>query len=404
VTYDAGIGDDPTGLRGLAHLTEHLVAAHSRHVPSALGALESWGASTVNAETSLDATSYFETVPPERLEDVLWLESDRMGFAADAVTAERVAVARAAVTNEGRQREWDANGGALWLRIHPELFPVGHPYANASGWHDADAVKPADVRAFLATWYAPSNATVAIAGHFDRDATLAMARRYFGSLPSRPAPERPSLPAPQGPSVRLAFRAAVRESEVLIAWVTPAYGAKEDAALDLVAMTLAGPGNERFARSLVAPGWATWASAQQESARGFSTFCVRVGVPIGVDPQQVLPRVLQTVDEVAQGVAPSEAARARESERLRTLEALEAPWVRAGRLASLAKAAVFPGVGFDWGTARYEALDEHDVKAAAETWLAKGRHVVALVFKDKSAPIQGELTDRTELAREEPSR
>ena len=141
VSYDAGTGDDPAGLRGLAHLTEHLVADRTKHVPSGLRMLESWGASAFNATTSLDTTSYFETVPPERLEDVLWLESDRMGFAADAVTEERLAVARAAVKNEGREREWDASGGSLLPRIHPELFPIGHPYANASAWHDADAVR-----------------------------------------------------------------------------------------------------------------------------------------------------------------------------------------------------------------------------------------------------------------------
>lgn len=401
VSYDAGTGDDPAGLRGLAHLTEHLVAERTKHVESGMRMLESWGASAFNATTNLDDTSYFETVPPERLEDVLWLESDRMGFAADAVTEERLAVARAAVKNEGREREWDASGGALLLRMQPELFPIGHPYASPSPWHDADAVRVADVRAFLATWYVPANATVAIAGRFDRDSTLATVARYFGALPSRPPPERPALPTPQGSSVRLAFRAAIAESQLVIAWATPAYGAKEDAALDLVAMALAGPGNERFSRSLIATGLATSASAHQQSMHGSSIFFVRVGVPVGVDPQQVLPRVLQTVEELARDGTAAEVTNARARERERLPGMVEASWGRAARLYSMARAGVSPGPGFDWGAARYDAFDESDVKRAALTWLVKGRRVVALVFRDPTAPVQGELTDRKEIAREE---
>jgi predicted Zn-dependent peptidase len=120
--YGAGSGDDPDNLQGLAHFTEHMVAQRTKHVADAQHALEAAGGTLSNALTSGDTTTYFETLPPGRLETALWIESDRMGFAADAISEERVNAERPIVANESRDRNLDGRlTAAGWAGMH-ELF------------------------------------------------------------------------------------------------------------------------------------------------------------------------------------------------------------------------------------------------------------------------------------------
>ena len=396
VTYRAGLGDDPTGLRGLAHITEHLVAERTKHVPSGLSALESWGATHFNASTSLDHTEYYETVPPNRIEAALWLESDRMGFASEALSQARLESARAAVKNEGVQH---SDGGYdLSARIRAELFPSGHPYADADGALDVDDVTLADVRAFLATWYLPSNATLAVAGRFDRDAVVAAIQRYFDPVPSGRAPERPSPAEMKAPSVRLIMNMPRTTSLVSVGWTTPAYGTKDDAALDLFATALAGAGNARLTGALIAPGFARSFSARQVSNALGSTFLVTANVAPNADPRRVAEILVATVEDFAMAPRPGEIARAREIYVRNADRSLETPWVRASRMSTMATIGHFPGRSFDWGTERYQGLTDRDIKSAAMEWLAAGRHVVAIVVPDPAAPTRGTLVRREDLA------
>src|SRR6478752_5676687 len=93
--YHVGPSNEPAHRSGFAHLFEHLMFEGSRHVGHEFDrVLESIGATNSNGTTSWDRTNYFQTVPRENLELVLWLESDRMGFLLDALTPERLEVQR----------------------------------------------------------------------------------------------------------------------------------------------------------------------------------------------------------------------------------------------------------------------------------------------------------------------
>jgi len=244
VSYHAGAADDPDGLRGLAHMVEHLVAAQTKHIPDVARALEAIGGCRMNAVTSLDVTNFFESVPPERLANALWIESDRMGHAAEAVTDERIGAQAKILANEDRDRNLDAALGAVGSFTLHELFPGWHPYAVAEGAGDIDRIHASDVLAFLHTWYLPSNATLVIAGAFDRDATAALVTRDFAGLPSTASPPRPELPDTTPAGAWLAVKAATAQDRIIFSWRTPAYGSREDAALDLAATALAGAGND----------------------------------------------------------------------------------------------------------------------------------------------------------------
>lgn len=301
VSYKAGTGDEPDGLRGLAHLVEHLVAQRT-HVGDAMRVLDAVGACRVNAQTSIDNTAYFETLAPERLETALWIESDLMGYGAEAATEERIAAQRAVIENEDRERRNDAALGATPSFTYHALFPDWHPYIpdeSASG--DLDRIHAIDVAAFLRTWYSPSNATLAIAGAFDRDKTIAIVKKYFETLRPSAVPRRPPLADWVKPPLKLTVQAQVPDNSVVLSWRSPAEGGWDDAALEVAATALAGPANHLLSRALIAARLARVVSARQRSMRAASVFEVMAIMAPGADPRQIAPLVQQEIEALARG-------------------------------------------------------------------------------------------------------
>jgi predicted Zn-dependent peptidase len=398
VDYRTGAADDPDGLRGLAHMVEHIVASRTRHVPDIIRALEEAGACHFNAVTRLDQTRYFESVAPERLMTALWIESDRMGYAADAVTEERVTAQRATLANEGREHNRDGTLAALGpITVH-ELFPAWHPYAAlADGETDVDRIRARDVIAFIQTWYSPANATLAIAGAFDRAKTVEAIARYFGSLPSTPPQARPALPGWVTPAAWLFVHAPMVSERLVLAWRTPAYGEDDDAALDLVASALTGQGNVRLTQALIATHLATGFRARQQSERAASVFWIDIHLEPGADPDRVVRATQGAIDDIAVSLTADELVEARDVWRYATQIAIEVPWGRALLLGSWDRIGDDPGPGFEWGNGRREALDAHRVSAAAGKWLGASHRVVTMVSSDPSAPIRGVLVRRDEV-------
>ena len=105
VTYHVGSGREEVGRSGFAHFFEHMLFQGSENVADEQHfklITESGG--TLNGSTSPDRTNYYQTVPSNQLEKMLWLEADRMGFFLDAVTQEKFEVQRETVKNERGQR------------------------------------------------------------------------------------------------------------------------------------------------------------------------------------------------------------------------------------------------------------------------------------------------------------
>ena len=237
--------------------------------------LRSLGATDFNAITTSDATSYFETVAPERLEGVLCIESDRMGFASPAITEERVASEQQSIRNETVQNRVDRVLGTFLDTTSVDLFPPGHPYADLGVAEEADAMRARDVRAFLASWYLPSNAILSIAAPLlDRDAVVANVERYFGPLSAAPASTRPDPPGGTMPNRWLVLHAPVPTTSVTFTWRTPPAGTDDDAALDLDARRPSADGRARASTCQPAEGQGSSStfSARLTSMRQASTF------------------------------------------------------------------------------------------------------------------------------------
>ncbi len=253
--YHVGPANEPKGRSGFAHLFEHLMFEGSKHVGRRFDTLlEAAGATNVNGTTSWDRTNYFETVPRERLELVLWIESDRMGFMLDTLSQERLDVQRDVVKNERRQSFDDAPYGPSTLAVLDTLFPAGHPYHGAviGSMKDLSAASLKDVREFFAAFYAPSNATLTIAGDFVRSDVERLIEKYFGGLPTKPKPKQirhvtPPLSQPK----RVVVEERVELPKVTFAWIAPPAYSKDEPALSVAQAVLAGGKATRLYRALV---------------------------------------------------------------------------------------------------------------------------------------------------------
>jgi len=199
VTYHVGSAREEIGKSGFAHFFEHMMFEGSDHVKSGdhFKTVNSVGG-TLNGSTTLDRTNYFETVPSNQLEKMLWLESDRMGFLLDAVTRKKFEIQRSTVKNERGQNYDNRPYGLASEALSKGLYPYGHPYSWLTiGYiEDLNKVDVNDLKRFFMRWYGPNNATLTIGGDIDAKQTLAWVEKYFGSIPRGPEVKNVTLPAP----------------------------------------------------------------------------------------------------------------------------------------------------------------------------------------------------------------
>jgi zinc protease len=194
ITYHVGSGREEPGKSGFAHFFEHMMFQGSENVADEqhFGLITESGG-TLNGSTNTDRTNYYETVPSNQLERMLWLESDRMGFFLDAVTKEKFENQRETVKNERGQNYDNRPYGLLRERVGEALYPEGHPYSwSTIGYiEDLNRANLNDLKKFFLRWYGPNNATLTIGGDMDEAQTLAWVKKYFGGIPRGPEVNKP---------------------------------------------------------------------------------------------------------------------------------------------------------------------------------------------------------------------
>ncbi|MEO9869566.1 M16 family metallopeptidase [Ekhidna sp.] len=198
ILVHVGSNREKPGRTGFAHFFEHMLFQRSENVPDGgfFKNIDEWGG-TFNGGTWTDGTIYYEVVPKDALEKVLWMESDRMGFFINAVSLASLEGEKPVVQNEKRQRVDNQPYGHTQSVILKALYPEGHPYnwTVIGELEDLQGATLDDVKEFYEQWYGPNNATLVIAGDIKKDEVKEMIAKYFGEIPSRGV-DKPMDPQP----------------------------------------------------------------------------------------------------------------------------------------------------------------------------------------------------------------
>ena len=316
--YHVGPAHEAPGRTGFAHLFEHMMFQGSKHIESDahFKLLAGAGATGVNGTTGFDRTNYFETMPSNQLELALWLESDRMGYLLETVDQAKLSNQQDVVRNERRQSTENRPYGIVEEAMFQALFPKGHPYHGVViGSHaDIQAAKLDDVREFFRQYYAPNNATIAIAGDIDKAATKKLIEKYFGTLKRGPAVPPVNVPTPVITSERrLVVEDRVELPRIYMAWITPAFFKEGDADADIAGSVLGQGRVSRLYKKLVYEKQI----AQDVNAYQYSTMLGSVfGIEATARPGKTLQELESVINEEvealrAKGPTAAEVERAR---------------------------------------------------------------------------------------------
>ncbi|MFV8352155.1 M16 family metallopeptidase [Flavobacterium sp. XS2P14] len=186
LTSHVGSAREKVGRTGFAHLFEHLLFLESENLGK--GGLDKMsariGGEGANGSTSRDRTNYFQTVPKDALEKMIWAEADKLGYFINTVTEPVLAKEKQVVKNEKRQSYDNRPYGHNFSVISKNLYPETHPYNwdVIGSLEDLQNATLDDVKSFYNRWYVPNNVTLTIAGDFDVKQTKAWVEKYFREI------------------------------------------------------------------------------------------------------------------------------------------------------------------------------------------------------------------------------
>jgi zinc protease len=253
VTYNVGSRDERRGRTGFAHLFEHMMFKGSENV----GANEHphlifSNGGTQNGTTSKDRTLYYEILPANQLDLVLFLEADRMRSL--AITKDNLENQRQAVKEERRLRVDDQPYGRTFEVIEDLAYEnFAYEHSVIGSMEDLDAATVDDVATFFKTYYAPNNAVLSIVGDLDTKVALQKIRNYFEAIPSQPAPKPVDMTEPiQKEERRTTINDPLaRLPRIDMVYKISAADAPDQDALQVLATVLSGGRSSRFYENIV---------------------------------------------------------------------------------------------------------------------------------------------------------
>jgi zinc protease len=379
-----GSANEAAGRSGFAHLFEHMLFQGSANVgdDQHFKMIQEAGG-TLNGSTNADRTNYFQAVPANFLERVLWMEADRMGFLLPAMTQAKLDNQRSVVQNERRENYENQPYGLAFETLAAAMYPAGHPYSwiTIGSMKDLNAASMEDVQQFFRNYYTPNNASLSIVGAFDPAETKRMVAKYFGDIPPGLAVQRPQpTPVRLTEEKRLVLEDRVQLPRLYVSWHSPIRYAAGDADMNVLGSVLAGGRNSRLYQRLVYRDQIAQSVFGGQNSRPLGgQFALTITAKPGVD----LARILRVVDEEVARIS-NEPPTAREIERAKNnlevgfIQQTESSLGRADLLNSYYTFTGNPGY-IDQDLARYQAVTPQSVQAAARQYLHKGRVLLSVV-------------------------
>jgi len=382
VTYHVGSAREEINKSGFAHFFEHMMFQGSDNVADEEHfKIITEAGGTLNGTTNRDRTNYFETVPANQLEKMLWLEADRMGFLLDAVTQEKFEVQRATVKNERGQRYDNQPYGLVNEVSVRNLYPYGHPYSWLTiGYiEDLNRVDVQDLKNFFLRWYGPNNAVLTIGGDVDPKQTISWVEKYFGSIPKGPEVSAVKLPMPVLDKDRYVSMTDNYAKLPMLRMVFPAPPSfsKDEPALDCLAEIIGQGKNSLFYQNLVKKNIAVSAMAYNSTSELAGEFIISVTPYPGQKLADIEKVIRATFDEFeAKGVTDEDIKKFANSHEADIIYGLESV---SGRVSQLASFYTFTGNAnyIAEMLKDYTSVTKEDVMRVYRQYI-KGKHAVIL--------------------------
>ncbi len=389
VTYHVGSAHEEIGRSGFAHFFEHMMFQGSENVgDDEHFRIITEAGGNLNGTTSSDRTMYFQNVPSNQLEKVLWLEADRMGFLLPAVTEKKFEIQRETVKNERGQRVDNAAYGLVGELLGEAVYPEGHPYSwPVIGYiEDLNRADLDDLKNFFKQWYGPNNAVLSIGGDFDRRQTLQWVQQYFGAIQRGPE-VKPLAKEPVGLDGDRYLSLEDKNAPapmIVVALPTVFANHPDEPALNILSSILGEGETSLLYKNMVRNEEAVSAYTTHRCAE-FACSMLMLAQPNIVkgkglpDMERAMRESLAEIEQ--RGIQPDDLARVKNVIRARQIFGLERAWQKIMKLAEFQISTGSPN-GIENEIGRYEAVDADDVMRVYNKYFKERPSVVLSVVPD----------------------
>jgi zinc protease len=404
VWYRVGSRNEHVGIRGLAHLLEHMMFKGSTNVGpeehariiDAIGGRE-------NAFTSEDATAYFDTVPSDWLSLALELEAERMQHA--RLDSTHFFKEREVVKEEIRRSQQNNPVGALLDRFRQVAFKI-HPYNWTPGGTlaDLDRISLPDLQAFYRTYYVPNNAVLIVVGDTTVAQVQKLAQQHFGSIPRQPDPPVVDVVEPNQTEYRHEVLRFPTQLPFLIGgYKVPEAAHQDSKVLEVISNLLCSGKSSRLHQVLVRQlQLAIFAGAWNSKQLDPGLFVVLAGFTPDKSPDQVEAALLTEIERLSGGeLSKDELEKVKTqllSEYIFKLTSIEQQGFEIGSAECIEKSYH----RFLEGADQYQQVNQQDVRRVTVQYLNRNRLTTALLLSPESdEDIRKEAATRVEEAERE---
>ncbi|HUQ34312.1 MAG TPA: pitrilysin family protein [Pyrinomonadaceae bacterium] len=408
VWYHVGSKDDPEGRSGFAHLFEHMMFKSTKNMKSEMmdRLTEDVGGNN-NAFTADDVTVYYEVVPSNYLETLIWAESDRL--ATLNVDEGNFTSERAVVQEEFRQSYVTPPYGKLRLLIEQKSFTT-HPYKRPGigNIEELAAASIQDVRRFHDTYYRTDNATLVVVGDFDQKQLDSWVDKYFAriSKPNTPLPRvQIKEPARTAEKRYMEYGTNVPLPAVAITYLAPPQASDDAVALTVADAILSNGTSSRLNQSLVyTQQLAQDATSILDLREDPALFQLRVVLASGKKPEEAERSLLAEIKRVQD--QPVSAAELEKAKNLLVTNQLRERETNNGKALALGNAAVLLGDPNRVNTdiERLQKVSAADVQRVMRKYISDTNRVVIYYLPQSMKPAAAATTGTSRANESEKSK
>ncbi|HEU4876099.1 MAG TPA: pitrilysin family protein [Pyrinomonadaceae bacterium] len=393
VWYHVGSKDDPPNRSGFAHLFEHIMFKSTKNMKSEMmdRLTEDVGGFN-NAFTNDDVTVYFEVVPANYLETLIWAEADRLsGLNVDDANFKSE---RDVVKEEFRQSVLAPPYGMAFYLLQAKSF-AEHPYKRPTigSIEDLDAASLKDVQEFHSTYYRPDNATLVVVGDFDQKQLDTWIDKYFGPIakPAKPLPRVAVKEPPRKSEIRLTEYGKNDLPAVGFTYLTPKQSDPDTDALRVAEAILSTGESSRLYHSLVyTQQMAAEVVSDSNPLEDAGLFIMGVILSEGKKPEDAEKALLAEIKKLQD--APVPAAELEKAKNQLITNQLRERETSNGKALALGEAAVLLGdpARVNTDLARLQAVTGADVQRVMKKYFTNENRFVLYYLPEASKPKEGQ--------------